>query len=372
MSAPKAEPARPRRLRRRILRLVLLVLVPVALIAGGAFVYLTGGRYAGTDDAYTKADIVQISADVSARVTAIEVKDNQPVKTGDVLFRLDDSTFRIALAKAEAKLAQTRNDLAALQASYHQKENDLKSAQADLDYWTAELGRQQKLASQGFAPKSAVDQARRSYDMARAAVAGDQRAIDSLAAQLDGDPNLPVEEHASYKEALAERNQAALDLSHTIVRAPADGIVGQVPNLQVGDYLNAGTAAFNLVRTDRIWVEANMKETDLTYVRPGQPVSVTIDAYPDHSWKGRVASLSAASGNELSVLPPQNASGNWVKIVQRIPVRIELEPGRKDPPLSAGMSATVEIDTGHRRSLPLVDRAAAQSDGSGESAGAQP
>ncbi|HZT19801.1 MAG TPA: biotin/lipoyl-binding protein, partial [Dongiaceae bacterium] len=220
MAAPKAEPARPRRLRRRILRLVLLVLVPVALIAGGAFVYLTGGRYAGTDDAYTKADIVQISADVSARVTAIEVKDNQPVKTGDVLFRLDDSTFRIALAKAEAKLAQTRNDLAALQASYHQKENDLKSAQADLDYWTAELGRQQKLASQGFAPKSAVDQARRSYDMARAAVAGDQRAIDSLAAQLDGDPNLPVEEHASYKEALAERNQAALDLGHTIVRAP--------------------------------------------------------------------------------------------------------------------------------------------------------
>ena len=364
-SSAKAGSAKPR-LRRTLIRVLLLVVVPVAAAAIAGYLYLAGGRYAGTDDAYTKAEMVQISADVSARVTAIDVRDNQHVNAGDVLFRLDDESFRIALGKAEAKLAQTRNDLAALRASYHQKQTELKSAQADMDYWSAELNRQQKLASQGFSPRSTLDQTRRSFDMARALVSGDQRAIDAIAAQLDGDPDLPVEEHASYKAALAERDQAALDLRHTVIVAPADGVVGQVANLQVGKYLNAGTAAFNLVRTGSIWVEANMKETDLTYVRPGQRATVTIDTYPGREWKGRVASLSPASGNELSVLPPQNASGNWVKIVQRIPVRIELDIGPKSPPLGAGMSAVVEIDTGHRRSLPLIGHAEAENGPDGE------
>ena len=218
--APKAEPAKPRRLKRVLIRFLLLFIVPLAAILAGAYIYLTGGRYAGTDDAYTKADMVQISADVSARVTKIEVKDNQRVKAGQVLFRLDDETFRIALEKAEAKLAHTRNDLTALQASYHQKETDLKAAQADQTYWTTEQGRQQKLAGEGFATKSIADQTRRSADMARQQVSGDQRALESIAAQLDGDPDLPIEQHASYKEALAERDQAALDLRHTVVAGP--------------------------------------------------------------------------------------------------------------------------------------------------------
>jgi membrane fusion protein (multidrug efflux system) len=363
---PRPDTAKPRRLKRTLIRFLLLIVVPLAAIAGGAFVYLTGGRYVGTDDAYTKADTVQISADVSARVVGIDVTDNEPVKKGQVLFRLDDATFRIALAKAEAQMARTRNDLESLQASYHQKETDLKSAQADLVYWSTELGRQQKLAGEGYATKSTADQTRRSADMARAQVAGDQRALDSIAAQLDGDPDLPIDQHAAYKEALAERNQAALDLSHTVVRAPADGIVVQVPNLQVGDYLNAGTAAFDLVRTDHIWVEANMKETDLTYVRPGQDVVVTIDTYPGREWHGTVTSLSAASGSEMSVLPAQNASGNWVKIVQRIPLRVEVRLGEKHPPISAGMSASVEIDTHHHRHLPFIGAAEAESGDDGE------
>ena len=365
---PEAKAEAPRRagLKRKSIRFLLLLVLPATAIAIAGYLYLLGGRYAGTDDAYTKADTVEISADVSARVVAIEVKDNQRVKAGDVLFRLDDESFRIALAKAEAKLAHTRNDISALQASYHQKQTELKSASADLDYWSSELNRQQKLETQGFAPKSTLDQTRRSFDMAQALVSGDERAIEAIAAQLDGDPDLPVEQHAAYKEALAERDQAALDLKHTVVKAPADGVVGQVPNLQVGNYLNAGTAAFNLVRTDRIWIEADMKETDLTYVRVGQPVSITIDAYPSREWKGRVTSLSPASGTELSVLPAQNASGNWVKIVLRVTVRIELEPGAKAPRLGAGMSAVVEIDTGHHRNLPLVGRAEAENGGDGE------
>jgi membrane fusion protein (multidrug efflux system) len=171
-----------------------------------------------------------------------------------------------------------------------------------------------------------------------------------------------VEQQAAYLQAVAERDQAALDLRHTLVMAPSAGTVGQVPSLQVGMYLNAGTEAFTLVRTNNVWVEANMKETDLTYVRPGESATVTIDTYPDRSWKAKVISISPASGNELSVLPAQNATGNWVKVVQRITVRLELGPIPGNPPLSAGMSAVVEIDTGHRRHLPFITRALAGTD----------
>ncbi len=361
MAKPKSVEELPDRGRRLAIRAILLVAVPVFALAGAGYIYLSGGRYAGTDDAYTKADTVALSADVPGRVVAIEVQDNQHVKAGQILFRLDDETYRIALAKAEAQLAQTRDSIQSLQSNYRQKQAELKSAEAELAYWSGEMDRQQKLMGQGFTPKSTMDQTRRSFDVAKLAVAAEERAIDALVAQLDGDPEMPIEQHAGYRQAVAQRDQAALDLRHTVIAAPADGIVGQVPNLQVGNYLTAGSQAFTLVESGRIWVEANMKETDLTYVRPGQSVSVTIDAYPDRSWKGKVASLSPASGNELSVLPAENATGNWVKVVQRIPVRIELDPGVRNPPLSTGMSAVVEIDTGHRRNLPLIGHAQADS-----------
>jgi membrane fusion protein (multidrug efflux system) len=361
MARSKSDAEESDRGRRLLIRLLLLVAVPLLVLAGAGYVYLSGGRYAGTEDAYTKADTVALSADVPGRVVAIEVQDNQQVKAGQVLFRLDDETYKIALAKAEAALAQMRDSIQSLQSNYRQKQAELKSAEAELAYWSGELDRQQKLSGQGYSPKSTMDQTRRSFDVARLAVTGEQRAIEALVAQLDGDPEMPIEQHAAYRQALAQRDQAALDLRHTVVSAPAEGIVGQVPNLQVGNYLTAGTQAFTLVETGRIWVEANMKETDLTYVRPGQAVTITIDAYPDHAWKGKVTSLSPASGNELSVLPAQNATGNWVKVVQRIPVRIELDPGTRNPPLSTGMSAVVEIDTGHRRSLPLIGHAEADS-----------
>ncbi len=343
--------------RRKLVRLLLLVVVPViALIIAGVF-YITGGRYVGTDDAFTKADTVPVSADVSARVAAIEVHDNEHVRQGQVLFRLDDETFRIALQKAEGKLAETKNNLTALQATYRQKLTDLGAAKAQLTFAQSDYNRQAALAAQGYAAKQKLDDTKRALDMARQTTGGDQQAIDAIIAQLGGDPDKPVEQQAAYLQALAERDQAALDLRHTVVTAPSAGTVGQVPSLQVGMYLNAGTQAFTLVRTDAIWVEANMKETDLTYVRPGQEATVTIDTYPDRSWKAKVTSLSPASGNELSVLPAQNATGNWVKVVQRIPVRLELELSPGDPPLSTGMSAVVSIDTGHHRHLPFVSRA---------------
>jgi membrane fusion protein (multidrug efflux system) len=354
-----AQQARPRRGRRSLIRWALLVGVPLAALAIGGFIYATGGRFVGTDDAFTKADTVPVSADVSARVVAIEVHDNQPVAAGQVLFRLDDEAFRLALAKAENKLAQTRNDILGQQATYRQKAADLHSAEAQLSFAQSDYARQAALAAQGYAAKAKLDDTRRALDMARQQADGDRQAMAALAAQLGGDPEKSVDQQAAYLQALAERDQAALDLRHTVVRAPADGTVGQVPSLQVGMYLNAGVQAFTLVRTNNLWVEANMKETDLTYVRPGQSATVTIDTYPDRSWKAKVTSISPASGNELSILPAQNATGNWVKVVQRIPVRLELEPMPGNPPLSAGMSAVVEIDTGHRRHLPFVTRAIA-------------
>jgi len=230
-----------------LIRALLLVAVPLLAVAGAGYVYLTGGRYAGTEDAYTKADTVALSADVPGRVVAIEVEDNQHVKAGQILFRLDDETYRIALAKAEAQLAQMRDSIQSLQSNYRQKQAELKSAEAELAYWSGEMDRQQKLMGQGFTPKSTLDQTRRSFDVAKLAVAAEQRAIDALVAQLDGDPEMPIEQHAAYRQAVAQRDQAALDLRHTVVSAPADGVVGQVPSLQVGNYLTAGSQAFNLV-----------------------------------------------------------------------------------------------------------------------------
>ena len=360
LATEKTKP--PRRLRRSIIRGVLLIGVPVVALAVAAFIYATGGRYVGTDDAFTKADTVPISADVSARVVAIEVHDNQKVTAGQVLFRLDDEAFRLALAKAESRMVQTRNDILALQATYRQKQADMRAGQAALAYARNDNARQAALAAQGYAAKAKLDDTRRALDMAQQQMLSDKQAMDAIVAQLGGDPDKPVEQQAAYLQAVAERDQAALDLRHTVITAPSEGTVGQVPSLQVGMYLNAGTEAFTLVHTNDIWVEANMKETDLTYVRPGQTATVTIDTYPDRSWKAVVTSISPASGNELSVLPAQNATGNWVKVVQRIPVRLELEPMPGNPPLSTGMSAVVEIDTGHRRHLPFVTRALAGTD----------
>ena len=356
----KTTPAR--RLGRSVIRGILLIGVPVVGLAVAGFIYATGGRYVGTDDAFTKADTVPISADVSARVVAIEVQDNQQVKAGQVLFRLDDEAFRLTLAKAESKLAQTHNDILALQATYRQKQADLRSAQAALAYAQSDNARQAALAAQGYAAKAKLDDTRRALDMARQQTDSDKQAMGAIMAQLGGDPEKPVDQQAAYLQAVAERDQAALDLRHTVIAAPSDGTVGQVPSLQVGMYLKSGTQAFTLVHTNDVWVEANMKETDLTYVRPGQTAIVTIDTYPDRSWKAKVTSISPASGNELSVLPAQNATGNWVKVVQRIPVRLELEPLPGNPPLTTGMSAVVEIDTGHRRHLPFITRALAGTD----------
>jgi membrane fusion protein (multidrug efflux system) len=329
----------------RLLRLVLMASVPLVLIGVAAYLYLTAGRYASTDDAYVKADKIQVSADVGARVVAVEVKDNQQVKAGDILFRLDDSSFRIALERAQAQFASVRLQVDGLRATYHQRLADLKAAQDTLAYQQREMERQQQLLTTHVTTQQKFDETRHNLDNARQQMASAEHQLANVLASLGGDPEIATDQHPLVLQAKSQVDQAALDLSDTIVRAPANGYVTMVDKLPVGQYLTAATPAFQLVSTDRVWVEANFKETDLTRMRPGQQATITIDTYPDRSFTARVESISAGTGSEFSVLPPQNATGNWVKIVQRVPVRLVIDNGDADHPLRSGMSAVVDVDT---------------------------
>jgi Multidrug resistance efflux pump len=347
-ASKRADPAR----RRRLLRWALFLLLPVVLIVGG-YVYVTGGSVMSTDNAYIQADMVGLSTDVSGIVSSIKVRDNQPVKTGDVLFTLDDKPFQLALQRAEAQVGIVRNDLTALKANYRDMQEQIKQANADVDFFDREFRRQQDLARQQVAAQATFDAARHNLATAQQKVASLEQQLAAIAANLGGGPDQPIETHPRYLDALAARDEAARELSHTVVKAPMDGVVTQVPSLQPGQYLQAATAAFSLVAADHVWIEANPKETELTYVQPGQEATVTVDTYPGREWHGTVDSLSPASGAQFSVLPAQNTSGNWVKVVQRIPIRVRIDTTDKSlPPLRAGMSAVVDVHTGHARGLP--------------------
>ncbi len=340
------------------LRLALMVSVPLVLIGIAAYLYFTAGRYASTDDAYVKADKISISADVGARVVSVAVRDNQSVKAGDVLFTLDDSSYRIALERAQAQLASARLQIDGLRATYRQRQADLKAAQDTLAYMQRESERQQQLLATHVTTQQKADEARHNLDNARQQVASAEQQINNTLAALGGNPDIETDQHPLVQQAQAQVDQAQLDLTHTVVRAPANGYVTMVDKLPVGQYLTAATPAFQLISTDRAWVEANFKETDLTRMRPGQQATVNIDTYPDRSFTAHVESIAAGTGSEFSVLPPQNATGNWVKIVQRVPVRLVIDNPDPDHPLRAGMSAMVEVDT---RTLSSWSSAAATS-----------
>ena len=342
----------PHSARRRWLRWTLFALLPLALIAGGYW-YVTGGRVMSTDNAYVEADKVGISTDVSGIVKEIDVGNNQQVEEGQVLFRLDDLPFRLALERADAQVGIVRNDLNALKANYRDMQAQIKQAQDDIDYYDREFHRQQDLAAKNIASQQTFDTARRNLQNAQQKLASLNQQLAAIAANLNGDPDIAVEQHPRYLDAVAQRDEAARQLDHTVVKAPFAGIVTNVPAIAPGKYLQASMTAFYLVAADHVWVDANPKETELTNVRPGQPVTVTVDTYPDVEWHGTVESISPAAAQEFSLLPAQNTSGNWVKVVQRIPMRVRLDTSDKRlPPLRAGMSVEVNVDTGHRRGLP--------------------
>ena len=338
--------------RRRWLRFFFLALGPLILLSVGAYMYATGGRYVTTENAYVKTNKIAVSTDISGRVAEILVVENDRVNPDQVLFRVHAAPFRIALAQAEAKLGIVAQEIEALRTQYRQELVELEMAKDDVAFFEREYQRQQRLSNKGVVSKATHDEARHQMQSAQQRITATHEELTRALAQLGGDPTLATEKHPRYRQALAELDQALLDLEYTVVKAPSAGVISNL-QLEVGEYVEAGKPVFSLVSAAEPWVTANLKETDLTHIREGQLATVRADAYPDHQWQAVIASISPATGAEFSLLPPQNASGNWVKVVQRVPVRLTLvESSVSGPPLRAGMSVHVSIDTEHDRPLP--------------------
>jgi membrane fusion protein (multidrug efflux system) len=338
--------------KKSLLRPLMFTLLPLALVIGGYW-YITGGQVVSMDDAYVEADKVGVSTDVSGIVAEVGVTENQHVEAGQVLYRLDDLQLRFALARAEAQIGTVRDALNALKANYRDMQSQIQQAQNDVEYYDTEFHRQQDLLAAHVASQSTFDTARRSLFNAQQKLVSLTHQLGAIAANLDDDPTGAVENKPRYLDAVAQRDEAARQLAHTVVKAPFAGIVTNVPSIAPGKYLQASVTAFYLVAADHVWVVANPKETELTYVRARQSASVTVDTYPDLQWNGSVESIGPAAAQEFSLLPAQNTSGNWVKVVQRVPMRVRIDTNdRSLPPLRPGMSVEVDVNTGHSRGLP--------------------
>ncbi|HZY48623.1 MAG TPA: HlyD family secretion protein [Devosia sp.] len=340
-----AAPQAPARKKGGSRRLVLMIAVPLVLVVGGAWFWLTGGRYEDTDNAYVQQAKVSLSADIAGRITAVNVGENQAVKAGTVLFTIDPQPYQIALDQANAALASARVNVEQLKVSYGTAQVQLNAAQQTLNIRQATYDRQSALVKQGVNSNSALDDSKLALQGAQAALDQARQQVAAATAALAGDPQIETDKHPAVLAALAAVESAQRNLGKTKVVAPADGIVANVANLNAGQFVAAGTTIASLVETDGTWIEANFKETQLADMKVGQPASVSIDAFPGKI-QGTVESLGAATGSEFSLIPAQNATGNWVKVVQRIPVRIKLTADAEETLLKTGMSATVAVDTG--------------------------
>ena len=340
-AAPAAAPAKPRRSR----RLALILSVPVILAIGGGYFWLTGGRYIDTDNAYVQQPKVAISPDVAGRIVSVSVHENQAVAAGDTLFTIDPEPYRIALAQAEAALATAKVNVEQLRVAYGVSKAKLDAANDALAIRQAEFDRKQGLADKGLAADATLDDNRLALQQAQTAVTLAQSDLANTTAALGGDPDIATEDHPAVKAAMAARDTAQRNFDKTTVVAPAAGIVSQVASLNVGQFVSTGTTIASVVETDQIWVTANFKETQIATLHTGQPVEIKVDAYPGVTFEGRLESIGAATGAEFALIPAQNATGNWVKVNQRIPVRISVE-GERVADLRTGMSAVVAVDTG--------------------------
>ncbi|MGY4228503.1 membrane fusion protein (multidrug efflux system) [Bradyrhizobium sp. USDA 4503] len=337
---------------RRYRRTLLLVVLPTLAAIGGIVFYLNGGRYVGTDDAYVGAQKVLITPEISGKIDKIVVKEGQHVRKGDELFEIDPVPFRLAVAQAKAALDQTRTTYDNLVDNIKINGRMLEFAQQSIELKKRDVERKSTLAKQNFGSQLDLDNAANAQVTAESLAQYIRQQISKDKTQLLGDIDLPIEQFPPYAQAKAKLDDAQRNLDHTVLRAPMDGVATQVDQIQLGRFVAAGSPVFSIIDVDHPWVDANPKESDFTYVAVGQPVELDVDAFPNHRFKGKVGSLSPGTGAQFAILPPQNATGNFVKVVQRVPVRIYFD--ENDPfvkKLKAGMSVYATIDTNHRRTL---------------------
>jgi membrane fusion protein, multidrug efflux system len=349
-ASAQGTPVTASRTRREQLRLPLLIAAPIVAVVAVLFIYLHGGRYESTDNAYFQSGLGAVAANVSGPVVSIAVHDNQFVRKGDELFRIDPAPFQAAVDEAAAALADARTQVSSLQANYAQGQAELKAAQDQLGYAQREAARQKALLAEGISSQAQYDQARLAAQTAAQGIATAQQKNASVAATLSGRVDGPIDAQPTVKKAAAALERARLNLGYTVVRAAQDGIVTKVDQLQPGDYVTAAKPVFTLAGT-RIWIEANFKESQLNHMRVGQKATLKVDAFPDLKLTGRLRTFSPGTGNSFALLPPENATGNWVKVVQRLPVEFDLDQIPRGVPLHAGLSVEVTVDTGHRRQL---------------------
>ncbi|WP_421913616.1 HlyD family secretion protein [Mesorhizobium sp.] len=361
--APPVQPApgEPKK-KRHFGRLLLMVALPLALVAGGGYVWVTGGRYQETENANLQQAKVAIASDTAGRIVEVGIADNQVVRQGDVLFVVDPAPYHIALAQADAAVAVARVGVEQLRAAYSQSMAQEKSATSEMDYAQSQFDRASDLAQKGINTKSSLDQAKNDLDKAKQQLAVAQQGILSAKAALAGNPDIETDKHPTVMAALAARDKAAYDLAQTTVRAPADGVISRASSFKVGQYVGSGTPLFSLVETGDTWIDANFKETQLTHMKPGQKAEIVVDTYPGRKFEATVKAIGAGTGAEFSLLPAQNATGNWVKVTQRIPVRLELTDPESKMMLRTGMSANVTVDTGVARGFPSIFGHAAASE----------
>ncbi|MCJ2187279.1 HlyD family secretion protein [Novosphingobium beihaiensis] len=336
--------------RKRSLRTILMIAGPALVLAGAGWFYLTGGRYESTDNASLQTGMVAISPSVAGTVVSVEVKENQRVLKDQVLFRIRPDSFETAVAQAQAELASARADVSATRADYREALSQVSAAKARYKLATSEAARQKALVAEGISSRAQYDEAVTEAQTAQDSIAAAEAKAESLLANLAGNPGGNISAQPDVRRATSKLEQARISLADTIVRAPKDGVVTRVNQLQPGNYVTPGRPVFMLAGL-HFWVQANFKENQLRYMRPGQPAEIEVDAFPGHPLKGHVESFSPGTGSSFSVLPAENATGNWVKVVQRLPVQIAIDDAPKDLPLSAGLSADVEVDTGHERHL---------------------
>jgi membrane fusion protein (multidrug efflux system) len=340
---------------RALLRRVLMVGGVAIVVAASAAFWLTGGRFVSTDDAQVRASQLMVSTDVSGLVKDVDVKEGQHVKQGDVLFRIDPLQFQIALDNAKANLGNVRQTLLSQRDAYAKMQQDIAAQLSQVAMDQVTFDRYAKLLALNSIAKAQYDQAHFTLLSAQSTVGSLKDQAQTQLAMLGGNLDIPIEQLPQYRAAAAQVAEQQRQLDHSVVRAPFDGIVTAVDSLHPGTLVISALSAFSttsavaLVSTNDVWVEADMKETDLTHVHVGDPADVTIDTYPDRTWHSTVDAISPATGSDFSVLPAENASGNWVKVTQRVTVKVRLHLKPNDPPLRAGMSTYVTIDTGHRR-----------------------